>query len=170
MLKIALVVLLSAGLILLKTNTPVNLNKSTQSAKAQTVQAKLPENKPQAIAEEKALIEPQPAVEPEPQPAIQTGCEQYRHLISQYFGDKTDVFLEIANKESGCNPMAVGDTEVIGGIYAPSCGLFQVRTLSSRPSCDELKDPATNIAWAHRIYLGQGFKAWSVCTAKVNCV
>jgi len=169
MLKRALIAaMLSVALISQLTQaSPANLNNSTDSAnKAQIVQAK-------ANEQPTDLQEPSPqlsnTVEPETQPVIKTGCEQYRTLINQYFGDKTEVFLQIANKESGCNPSAVGDDFVINGVHAVSCGLFQVRTLSSRPTCEELKDPATNIAWAKRIYLGQGFKAWSVCKVKVNC-
>lgn len=153
--------------------TPVN-NSTTTKAKAQTVQAAAPEK----VAEvTQALTEQKVEVVPEPQPTPQVevaqvshpiGCENYRHLISQYDWN-VDTFLQIAHAESGCNPSAVGDNRVIGGIYAPSCGLFQVRTLSSRPPCEELKDPATNIAWAYRIYQGQGLGAWSVCKTVVNC-
>lgn len=65
-------------------------------------------------------------------------------------------------KESTCNPYAVGDAYTIGGIYAPSCGLLQVRTLAGRPDCESLKDPATNIEWGYRIWQSQGYMAWSV--------
>jgi hypothetical protein len=68
----------------------------------------------------------------------------------------------IMHAESRCNTNAVGDTWVIGGIYAPSCGLFQVRTLPDRPSCDELKNPELNVAWAYRLYTARGFQPWSV--------
>lgn len=170
--KILLAVVFSAALIWLTHESPVHINNSTQSTKVQTVQAKLPEKQPQtaavAVVEEKAPTKPQPVVEPE-KVSHPIGCENYRHLISQYDWND-EVMLQIANKESGCNPSAVGDTRVIGGIYAPSCGLFQVRTLSSRPPCAALKDPATNIAWAYRIYQGQGYKAWSVCNFKVKCL
>lgn len=65
-------------------------------------------------------------------------------------------------KESNCNPNAVGDNFVIAGLHAPSCGLLQVRTLKNRPDCETLKDPATNIDWAYKIWRSQGYKAWSV--------
>ena len=170
--KILLAVVLSAAFIWLTHETPVQINNSdTDVPKVQTVQAKLTETKPQAtpvVVEEKAPTEPQAVIEPE-KISHPTGCENYRHLISQYDWND-EVMLQIANKESGCNPSAVGDNRVIGGIYAPSCGIFQVRTLKSRPTCEALKDPATNIAWAYRIYQGQGYNAWSVCNSKVKCM
>lgn len=139
-----------------------NTNHPAQEAKpVETPAPQQPEVQPeQATVETPAPIE---------QVSHPVGCENYRQLISQYDWN-VDTFLQIASAESGCNPYAVGDNRVIGGIYAPSCGLFQVRTLASRPSCEELKDPATNIAWAYRIYQGQGHGAWSVCRTKVNCM
>lgn len=96
------------------------------------------------------------------------GCENYRELVSQYDWN-VSVMLQIMKAESSCNPSSVGDNYPIRGLLAPSCGLFQIRTLSSRPSCEALKDPATNIAWAYRIYQGQGYPAWTVCRTKVAC-
>lgn len=93
----------------------------------------------------------------------QTGCEAYRAEIAKYNWN-VSLMLAIAKAESGCNPRAVGDNYPIRGVHAPSCGLFQVRSLKGRPSCEALKDPATNIAWAHKIYLGQGLHAWTVYT------
>lgn len=52
-----------------------------------------------------------------------------------------------------CNPDAVGDTWEIAGLTAPSCGLMQIRTLEGRPNCEQLKDPATNVEWAYRLYV-----------------
>jgi hypothetical protein len=175
-LKLPLAVLLSVAIFLAVPvqATPVN-NSTPAKAKAKSVQAAAPdktaEATPQALMEQKAEVVPEP--QPTPQVEVATishpiGCENYRHLISQYDWNH-EVALQIANAESGCNPQAVGDQFEIAGIYAPSCGLFQVRTLSSRPPCEELKDPATNIAWAYRIYQGQGYGAWSVCSFKVSC-
>lgn len=59
--KYIITFLLSAALLLL-IGTPVK--NSTQSARAQTVQAKLTEKQPQTKVEDKALTEPQPVVEP----------------------------------------------------------------------------------------------------------
>lgn len=73
-----------------------------------------------------------------------------------------DVMYAICMAESGGNPLAVGDNYVINGVFAPSCGLWQIRTLSSRPSCEALKDPNKNLEWAISIWRSQGYNAWSV--------
>ena len=140
-----------------------NINNQEQAAsqEAQPVAAEVNEIKPQPQAPSPEPVKPEPIQHP-------IGCENYRQLISQYNWN-VNVMLQIAQAESGCNPSAVGDTWVIRGLYAPSCGLFQVRTLAGRPDCESLKDPATNIAWAYKIYMGQGYPAWSVCKTKVNC-
>lgn len=91
------------------------------------------------------------------------GCEEYRSEISKYDWD-VNLMMAIMKAESGCRTNAVGDDYPIRGVHAVSCGLFQVRSIGTRPSCSALKDPATNIAWAYRIYQGQGLKAWSVYT------
>lgn len=93
----------------------------------------------------------------------QTGCEAYREEVSKYDWN-INLMLAIAKAESGCRTDAVGDNYPIRGLHAPSCGLFQVRSLKGRPSCEALKDPSTNIYWAYKIYKGQGLKAWSVYT------
>lgn len=146
--------------------TPADINNSVVYAEASPVQAQLTSKHIEASPQLAPTAEPEEMKQP--QPVTVVGCEHYRHLIEQYNWN-VDVFLAIAKAESGCNPLAVGDTNPIRGVLAPSCGLFQVRTLSSRPSCEALKDPATNIAWAYRIYQGQGYGAWSVCKAKVDC-
>lgn len=93
----------------------------------------------------------------------QTGCEAHRSEIAKYDWN-VNLMMAIMKAESGCRANAVGDNYPIRGLHAPSCGLMQIRSLSGRPSCEALKDPATNIAWAYRIYQGQGLKAWSVYT------
>jgi len=92
---------------------------------------------------------------------LPTGCETYRHLVEQYDWD-TETMMFAMQKESGCNPSAVGDNYPIAGVHAPSCGLLQVRTLIGRPSCEELKNPATNVATAYKIWQSQGYRAWTV--------
>lgn len=97
------------------------------------------------------------------------GCSYYRDLVSQYRWN-VDVALKVMRAESGCNPSAVGDNRVIGGIFAPSCGLFQVRTLAGRPNCAQLKNPETNVKWAYRLYQANGWQPWTVCTkGLVSC-
>lgn len=128
------------------------------------------------MANEIIIEAPQPAavVAYESQPvepiAPAAGCEQYRALVQQYAGWNVDTMLYAMEKESTtylngvrkpCDPHAVGDNYPINGVHAPSCGLLQVRTLAGRPSCEALKDPATNIAAAYKIWQGQGYRAWS---------
>lgn len=109
--------------------------------------------------------EPKAEVQPESWPK---GCEHYVAEVTKYAWNAS-VMVRVMSAESGCNPQAVGDNYPIRGLHAPSCGLFQVRTLAGRPSCEELKNPITNIQWAWRIYQSQGYSAWSVCRTKVSC-
>jgi hypothetical protein len=69
--------------------------------------------------------------------------------------------LAVAKCESGFNPVAKGDNYVIGGLYAPSIGIFQIRLLAGRPSENELYDPYVNIDYAHSMWQGQGWRPWS---------
>lgn len=94
-------------------------------------------------------------------PSYSGPCDHYRPLIERYEWD-AETMLAIMQAESGCDPQAIGDDYQISGLYAPSCGLMQIRTLRGRPTCEELKDPATNTATAYRVYQSQGLKAWSV--------
>lgn len=111
--------------------------------------------------------ETEQTAEQEP-PKAQHPCDAHRQQLAQYDWD-VEIMLNVMHAESRCNTNAVGDDYPIRGLHAPSCGLLQVRTLPGRPSCAALKDPATNIAWAYRIYQGQGMRAWSVCKTKVKC-
>jgi len=71
--------------------------------------------------------------------------------------------MAVMQAESTCNSNAVGDNYVIAGLHAASCGLFQIRTLKGRPSCEELKDPSTNIDWAYKVSTnGTNWNPWSV--------
>lgn len=106
--------------------------------------------------------------QPASQPVVSTNygvagnCESYRYLLAQYPGWNVDTMLYAMRGESSCNPYAIGDAYVINGVYAPSCGLLQVRTLAGRPSCAALQDPATNIQTSYQIFLSQGYGAWTV--------
>ena len=85
------------------------------------------------------------------------GCETFRAIVSEFDWD-VRTMMAIMQAESGCTPRAVGDNYPIAGVLAPSCGLYQIRTLAGRPSCEELKDPRTNVEWAYKIYSGQGYE------------
>lgn len=78
--------------------------------------------------------------------------------------------MAVMEAESTCRSDAVGDTTLTyqgsGRIEGMSCGLFQVRVLAGRPSCDALVDPATNVAWAYKVYsASSSWKPWSVWTS-----
>lgn len=88
-------------------------------------------------------------------------CEDYRHLVEKYDWN-VDTMMYAMFKESSCDPNKVGDNYPINGLHAVSCGILQIRTLKGRPDCETLKDPATNVAWAYKIWQGQGYRAWSV--------
>lgn len=67
--------------------------------------------------------------------------------------------------ESNGRHDAVGDNYPIAGLHAASCGLWQIRTLAGRPSCEQLKDPQTNLEWAWKISSqGTDWTPWSVYT------
>lgn len=110
-----------------------------------------------------APVQTQPEVKAVEPPSYPIGCENYVAEASKYNWNVT-IAVNIMRAESGCNPYSVGDNRVINGLYAPSCGLMQIRTLQGRPSCEQLKDPATNIQWAYKLYSNRGnWNDWSVC-------
>lgn len=118
-----------------------------------------------STALEAVFILPQkPQIAPKtPQIAPSRGdCEQYRHIVEMYDWN-TEVMMKVMSLESSCVPTAVGDTKPIRGVLAPSCGLFQVRTIDpARGTCKQLKDPSFNVQKAYEIYKSQGLRAWSV--------
>lgn len=114
--------------------------------------------------EERTVEEKPVKVDPKPVVVAPVGCEHYKDLVAQYSWN-VSVALAVMKAESGCNPNAVGDTH----IPPVSCGLFQVRTLAGRPSCESLKDPSTNVAYAYKLYASGGWGHWTVCRTKVSC-
>jgi hypothetical protein len=94
----------------------------------------------------------------------QEDCTEYASLINEYDWD-TSTAMNVCKYESRGNPNAVGD----GDTEYVSCGLMQIRTISGRPSCEELKDPKKNMAAAYRIWKESGWSPWSVCGTKVDC-
>jgi len=104
-------------------------------------------------------------------PVVITGnCEQYRLLVAQYDWN-VDIAMAIMNAESECSTTVVNDNPATKDY---SIGLFQINLFGnnakSRPSEEALKDPATNIAFAYKLYKSSGFQSqWGVCRKKVNC-
>ena len=104
-----------------------------------------------------------------------TGCEQYRSLIQENFPpNAVETFLKIMKAESGCNKRAIGDGHITflsrNVQYGMSCGLFQIRSLPGRPSCESMQDPEQSAQFAANLYMKSGYRPWSVCkNGKVNC-
>lgn len=171
MIALALVILTSSNLV-----EAAPLNNENQPEVSEQVVEVLTDTP--AKATETQIVEP--VVEPVPAPVkpvvakvVQPkvthpiGCENYRELYTRVFGSKADVFLRIANKESSCNPMAVGDKHLTywqNGIqYGMSCGLLQVRFLPGRPNCSEMQNPEANARYALNLYNSGGYRHWTVC-------
>lgn len=93
-------------------------------------------------------------------PQRTSNCEQYRSLVSQYDWN-TDVAMLVMEKESGCDPNAVGRTN--------DHGLFQLNGV-------RIYDPAENIAYAYhnkyvnsRVGSPRNWSSWyAVCTPGNN--
>lgn len=89
--------------------------------------------------------------------------EEKRRLIKKYFPrSEWQRAWNVMQGESGGNPSAVGDTQPIRGVLAPSVGLFQIRTLPGRPSAGQLKNPEFNVKYAAKMQSEQGWKPWTV--------
>jgi hypothetical protein len=154
------------------------LPKANASPLNKEIQAVVPPEQAAVVTDPAPVPIEAPQPVPEPVQAVKEttypkGCEHYKNLYTEIFGSKADVFLKIANKESSCNPLAVGDKHLTywqNGIqYGMSCGLLQVRYLPGRPSCSEMQNPEANARYALGLYNSGGFRHWSVCKTKVNC-
>ena len=139
-------------------NKQPDTQEPTETVVAYQVQLVQEIDEPQVSKQEEVQTISTPPTQVKPK---QTGCEAYRAEIEKYDWN-ANIAMAIMKAESGCRTTAVGDNYPIGGLHAPSCGLFQVRTLKGRPTCNQLQDPATNIAWAYKLYGASGWKPWSV--------
>mgnify|MGYP001588058838 FL=1 len=90
-------------------------------------------------------------------------ADDYRKvLIQKYFPrNEWERAYKVMMGESGGRSDAVGDTQPIKGVLAPSVGLFQIRTLPGRPSATQLKDPEFNVRYAAQMQKEQGWKPWT---------
>ncbi len=89
--------------------------------------------------------------------------KEKRKLIKKYFPrSEWQRAWNVMQGESGGNPSAVGDKYPIKGIFAPSVGLFQIRTLPGRPSAKQLKNPEFNVKYAANMQSEQGWQPWTV--------
>ena len=89
--------------------------------------------------------------------------EGKRALIKKHFPkSEWQRAWNVMQGESGGDPGAVGDTQPIRGVLAPSVGLFQIRTLPGRPSAEQLKDAEFNVKYAANMQREQGWSPWTV--------
>ena len=111
-----------------------------------------------------------PRLDDPPQSYVsQSSCE---NELKKYDWDYSTA-LAVAKAESGLNPLALNDNPATGDY---SVGCFQINLYGanaySRPSEAELKNPAINVAFAHKIYTSNGnsfIGQWGVCRSKVQC-
>lgn len=97
----------------------------------------------------------------QPEITYAVGVEQWRGLVSAYFGSETDYALRIMRCESGGNPRAVSHTN--------DHGLFQINYPSHYNKVASIADlyvPEVNVRVAKQIRNGSGWGAW-VCSRKI---
>lgn len=157
--------------------SPSNLNNSVQptteppkveqvvKTEERPVQAEKPkqeEPKPKKAKAVKAKVAPRKA---QPKGSCQAEIAKY--------GWRQDVALAVARAESGLRPTALNNNPATKDY---SVGCFQINIYGAnartRPSEAALKNPATNVAWAWKIYVANGnsfIGQWGVCRSKVSC-
>ena len=93
---------------------------------------------------------------------------QVAELVCQYFTDDCVTAQAVFMAESGLRCGAVGDGSLSyykdGIEYGKSYGVAQIRHLPGRPAPDVLLDCESNVRYAHRLYLAQGWRPWSAYT------
>ena len=88
-----------------------------------------------------------------------------RASVSRWSDWDINTMVAISQAESHCRADAVGDTSLTyqqnGRTYGYSVGALQVRILPGREWCED----GDYYECAHKIWLGQGYNAWSVYTS-----
>lgn len=85
-------------------------------------------------------------------------CESYRGMVAKYNWD-VSTMMRIMNAESSCTPTKNNWTDhhaTCDGSY----GLFQIGCIHGY-TWQSMQSPSANIAAAYKIYLAQGYTAWS---------
>lgn len=100
---------------------------------------------------------------------VATGCES--EIVKYNWDHKTAI--AVAKAESGLTPTALNDNPLTGD-YSVGCMQINIygSNAKSRPSEQELKDPAVNVAFAWKLYTSNGnsfIGQWGVCRSKVQC-
>ena len=126
-------------------------------------------NKEQVSPTPSTNNEPTQSVTPAPDPLPTGDCyaEAAKYDWNQTVADA------VIDAESGGNPLKVNDNPSTGDY---SIGCFQINIFGanarSRPSEAALKDPATNVAFAYKLYSSNSHSfigQWGVCRSKVSC-
>jgi soluble lytic murein transglycosylase-like protein len=108
----------------------------------------------------KLKLQSTPAKKPTPTQVSTKGVEQWRSLVSRYFGANTDAALRVMKGESGGNPNATNGT----------ChGLFQIHEchaakFKSVTGTGDFFDATANVRFA--AYMSQGGKVWTAWSVK----
>ena len=123
---------------------------------------------PQSYAAQ--VTTPQPTT-PQEAPKQATGgdCEQE---IAKYNWDYNTA-VSVAKAESGLRSDALNNNPATGDY---SVGCFQINLFggnaASRPSEQDLRNPAVNVEFAYKLYSSNGHSflgQWGVCRNKVKC-
>lgn len=117
------------------------------------------------------MIQAEPVVQPTPvEPVVaHATCESE---IQKYQWDYNTA-IAVARAESGLNPNALNNNPATGDY---SVGCFQINLFggnaASRPSEQDLRNPAVNVEFAYKLYSSNGHSflgQWGVCRGKVAC-
>lgn len=168
LLRVGLAMLIAFFLKAAPVPTNRHFNKAEQARSEQSVSTAVqkPTPEPQKPLEERpqAVLTP-PPVEPQP-PASSCEAEIRKYNWRQ------DVALAVAKAESGLRPNAHNYSDVTKD---NSWGCFQINIYGAnartRPPASELVKPEVNVAFAYRIYVGNGHSfigQWGVCR-KISC-
>jgi hypothetical protein len=166
---VVVAVLIITGL-LSKHTAPQHINKQATPTHEQEVQVA---SVKQELPEKVAVTQPQVVQEQTVTPIVTStvpDCNAYDALIIENFGaDQLTTAKAVMRAESSCRSDAVGDNHITyvqdGITYGMSCGLFQIRILPGRDTCEAYKNPEHAIRKAGLMFKGQGWRPWSAFTS-----
>lgn len=162
---VVVAVLIITGL-LSKHTDPQHINKQvTRTSEKHTQVASVKQEQPKQAT----VTQPQVVQENTVTPIVTStasNCDAYDALIAENFGAENLITAKaVMRAESSCRADAVGDNHITyvqdGTTYGMSCGLWQIRYLPGRPSCEEMKDPAKSTAYAATLFRANGWKPWA---------
>lgn len=138
------------------TEDPQHINKQVvrkSEVKAQTTSP----TKPQVVHEQTVT----PVIT-----SSKPDCNKYDALIIENFGaEQLNTAKAVMRAESGCRTDAVGDNHITftrnGQLMGMSCGLFQIRILPGRNTCEAYKNPIYAIQQAGSMLKKSGWQPWS---------